>query len=186
MPIYEFECTKHGRFELIFSLREFDAIKDGVSCALNKDCKLLAEKAWSLPVYPSHGKPTIIFKNKKTGETEVALYENQETPHGFVKEELRTPYERSKFEKEQQAQQNLEDEYKTEERRFNVDYVRKQRHDDINAKLDTITKDAENPTAAKALLKEAMKRSRNKKVPRKRTDIKLDINHIDKSNLVKG
>src|SRR5574338_370596 len=132
MPIYEFECPIHGKFERVFSLREFDTIKSGVICNQYIDtkqdcfvageeyrCMKIATLEWSLPVYPSHGKPTIVFRNKQTGEAEVALYEHQQVPAGFVKEELKTPYERSKFEKEQQAQQNLEDEYKTEERRFN-------------------------------------------------------------------
>lgn len=186
MPIYEFECPVHGKFERILSIREFVELDDSYYRCKNFDCGHKCEKIWSLPVYPSHAAPTIIFKNKQTGETEVALYKNQETPHGFVKEELKTPYERSKFEKEETAKQRIEDEYKTEERRFNVDYVRKQRHADIEAKMDVITKDADNPSAARALLKEAMKRTRNKKVPDKRTDMKLAVNHFDKSNLDKG
>lgn len=191
MPIYEFNCPIHGRFEQYFPLSSFDDIKNGIHCvkSINKDgdaCLHIAEKVWSQVVYPSHAAPTIVFRNKQTGETEVALYKNQQPPAGFIKEELRTPHERSKFEREETAKQRIEDEYRTEERRFNVDYVRKQRHDDINARMSSITKDSDNPAAAEALLKEAMKRTRNKKIPDKRTDMKLAVNHQDASNLDKG
>src|SRR5689334_25050440 len=120
MPIYEFECPIHGVFEEILPL--ISANLKFIQCALRVDkqnfCYEVAARVWSLPSYPSHGKPTIIFKNPKTGETEVALHEHQKAPDGFIKEELKTPYERSKFEKEETQNQRIEDEYKTEERRF--------------------------------------------------------------------
>ena len=191
MPLYEFECSVHGRFEQYFPLSEFDNIKDGIICVKTEDiknddiCGRNAEKVWSQVNYPSHGKPTVVFKNPKTGETEVALYEHQKAPNGFIREELKTPYERSKFEKEETQKQAIEDEYRTEERRFAVDHVRKQRHDDLKAKMSSITSKADNPTVAEDLLKKAMERTKNKKVPAKRTSVKLDVNHIDGSNLTK-
>lgn len=203
MPIYQYQCKITGEIkEEILSLSNANlqeiicpihcrAFVEETKDSFKTNVKLAhplhyAERIWSLPAYPSHGKPTVIFKNNKTGETEVALYENQQAPHGFVKEELKTPHERSRFEKEQNQKQYVEDEYKTEERRFAVDYTRKQRHDDLKSKMSTITSKADNPAAAEALLNAAMMRNRNKKVSRKQTDIKLAVNHVDQSNLDKG
>lgn len=186
MPIYEFECPIHGRFELIVSLQRYDMVRDGSECAIDAACLKRCEKVPSLPVYPSHGKPTIVFRNNKTGEVEVATYEHQQAPDGFIKEELKTPLERSRFEKEQTQNQRIEDEYKTEERRYAVDFARKKRHDDLNAKMSSITSKADNPAAAESLLKAAMERTRKKKVPEKRSEMRLDVNHQNKSNLDKG
>jgi len=186
MPIYEFTCPIHGRFEIILSIQEFTKLDSNYYRCKNFDCIHKCEKEWSQVNWPSHGKPTVIFKNPKTGEVEVALHEHQKAPDGFIKEELKTPLERSKFEKEETQKQRIEDEYKTEERRYAVDYTRKQRHDDLKAKMSSITSKADNPTVAEDLLKKAMERTRNKKVPAKRSEMRLDVNHQNKSNLDKG
>jgi|SRR6185295_1359344 len=184
MPIYEFECTNEDcKYiqEEILPLRDAD-----IKTATCNKCQCRSEKIPSKTNWPSHGKPTVIFKNPRTGETEVALFEGQKAPKGFIKEELKTPYERSRFEKEETQKQRIEDEYKTEERKFAVDYARKQRHDDLKAKMSSITSKADNPTVAEDLLKKAMERTRNKKVPAKRSEMRLDVNHQNKSNLDKG
>ena len=187
MPIYEFECEYNHVTEHYFGINNCPkAVVCNHFISELSICNLIAKKIWSLPSYPSHGKPTIVFRNPQTNEVEVATYEHQQAPTGFIKEELKTPLERSKFEKEQAQAQRIEDEYKTEERRYAVDFARKKRHDDLNAKMSSITSKAENPAAAEGLLKAAMERTRKKKIPEKRTDMKLAVNHTDRSNLDKG
>lgn len=196
MPIYEFDCPIHGRFEQIFSLSAFNEIRDGIMCSRllvlegkNREqlyCGEVAEKVWSLPAYPSHGIPTVIYKNPRTGEIRTAILRNQETPAGYEKIELKTPFERTKAEKEMQENANAENGYVTERNRYLKEETQKNRHNDLKARMGTITKDSENPSAAADLLKVGMARSRKKKLPPKKTEFHFAINHNNQSNLDKG
>jgi hypothetical protein len=64
--------------------------------------------------------------------------------------------------------------------------VRKERHADLNAKMNALVKDSENPEQAKALLKAGMSRNNKKRVPKKKTEFHFAVNHSDKNNLDKG
>ncbi len=183
MPIYEFECPIHGVFERILSLEFSDA--KHIVC-MHEDskegfCLRNAEKVWSASVVSFGAKPTIVFKNPKTGEMEVATHENQQAPYGYVKEELRGPIERTKFEKEASQRRYVEDELTTEKLKQGRDKTRKNLHDDLNARMNTFDSNTQN------MIKMSMRhaRKRHERIKPKRTNIMLEVNHKDSSNLIK-
>lgn len=181
MPIYEFECPDGHRFEKIMSLE--NGIQNGKwQCGSYEGgvfCGKWAERIWSIPANINLAKPTIIFRNPKTNEVEVATHDNDQPRKGFVREELKNPIERSKFEKEQSQQRYVEDEIVSEAISLERSQTDKNRHADINARMGSYD------SQTQQLLKSAMKRSAEKKkrTPRKQTNIRLDVNHIDQSNL---
>jgi hypothetical protein len=185
MPIYEFSCPIHGRFELWFSLSDCERIQNGIPCKF-ESCKERAEKEWSQVTYPSHGLATTIFRNPRTGDIRTAVMRNQETPAGYVREDLKTPMDRSRVEREMQNNANEENEYVTERNRYLKEETQKNRQADLKARLGTITKDSENPSAAAYLVKKAMLRNRKRKLPPKKTEFHFAVNHQNKSNLDKG
>ncbi len=187
MPIYQYECCLTGEIgEVIFPISE--ANKKYITCPTHKNSvdRHVAEKIWSLPTYPSHGKPTVIYRNPLTGDTRVAILENQQTPDGYEKIELKTPMARSAAEKQMQERNSAEDEYVTERNRYLKEATQKNRHDDLKARMGTLTKDSDNPSAAIDLLKAGMNRNRKKKLPPKKTEFHFAVNHENKSNLDKG
>lgn len=205
MPIYEFECENGHRLEKLFSIPNCpnrvicDFITNFVEGNLTQQrCGLLAEKVWSLPVVRFDAPPTIIFVNPKTGEREVAVSSTQPTPNGYVREELRGPIERSKFEKVQSQIKHVEDELLSEKLKQGREQTAKNIHDDINARMNSVTNKVYNPETkqeenvewdaiTKAMLKKSMAHTRKKheRIKPKRTNVRLDVNHLDSSNLIK-
>lgn len=153
-------------------------------------CMLKAEKVWSqlgLVSGISQTTPTVIFRNANNpNDIRPAIYKGQETPNGYIKEELKTPMERSRVEREMAKIQDAQDDFDTAKREFVTNHTRKERHSDLKARMNAITKDAENPFQAEHLLKKAMERSNKKKVPRKKSQMHFAVNHTDSSNMVKG
>lgn len=207
MPIYLFACMFTGETkEEIMPLSDWD-VKE-IKCPIH--CRDFVEevngkiKTNLIRKYPLHNAEriparlglvsgisqttsTIIFRNASNpNDIRVAVYKNQEVPHGFIKEELKTPMERSRVEREMAKIQDAQDDFDTAKREFVTDHVRKERHADLNARMNSLTKDAENPEQAKALLKSAMNRTNKKKVPRKKSQLHFSVNHDNASNLIKG
>lgn len=186
MPIYQYECPIHGIFEEILPISKCDLKQIQCGFKNNVYCYKIAEKIWSLTTYPSHGAPTVIYKNPRTGEIRTAILKNQQTPAGYERIELKTPFERTKAEKEMQETANAENEYVTERNRYLKEETQKNRHNDLKARMGTITKDSDNPSAAADLLKAGMTRNRKKKLPPKKTEFHFAVNHNDRGNLDKG
>jgi hypothetical protein len=198
MPIYQFACNINGEIaELILPVSMAD-IRE-ISCPIHAadfhlggsvEYQHKAEKIWSAPALTSGlstNTPTVIFRNPNNpSDIRVAVHKGQETPHGFVKEELKTTMERSRVEKELRTIQEAQNDFDTAKREFAVDYVRKERHADLNAKMNSLVKDSENPEQAKALLKAGMNRNNKKRVPKKKTEFHFAVNHSDRNNLDKG
>lgn len=220
MPIYTFECNKTGETaELILPLKYCDIVI--IICPVhtsasepsnlipfneltlkNLDSRLhIAHKIDSLPAKINHGKPTIVLKNPKTGEFRTLPSERAMVPRGFEKVELKNPFERSKVEKILAAQEYKKIEVENVYRELRVAETTRKRHDDINAKMnsmhtdynvDPITGkvDLENPVRfmydnkAKELLKASMKRVKKPKQIRD-PNFNFTVNHYDKSNLDK-
>lgn len=206
MPIFEFECTIHGRFEKILSFEDSEKIiccekivfRRTLGSGLNRKCYEPCQKVWSLPVVKFAAPPTIIFKNPRTGELQVATHANDQPPKGFVREELRGPIERSKFEKEASQRKYVEDELLSEHLKQGREQTTKNIHDDIKARMNAVTNKVYNPETkqdenvewdetTKAMLKKSMAHSRKKheRIKSKRTNVRLDVNHLDSSNLTK-
>lgn len=185
MPIYEFECEA-GHITETIVLSKY--LQNHILCPkIEKEteegiarCSLPAERIWSAPANINIGKPTIIFKNKLTGEFDIATNEHQTPREGFVKEELRNPIERSKFEREAQKRRNAENEITTEYLKTQHAETRKNRHAEINAKMSTFPNDG-----TREFLKKVMERKSKRKFPEKKSDVKLTVNHTDSSNLIK-
>lgn len=165
-------------------------IKNGSECAIDAACIERCEKIPSklgLVSGISQTVPTTIFRNANNpNDIRIAVYKNQEVPHGYIKEELKTPMERSRVEREMARVQDAQDDFDTAKREFVTNHVRKERHADLNARMNSLVKNAENPEQAKALLKSAMNRTNKKKVPRKKSQLHFSINHTDSSNMIKG
>lgn len=188
MPIYQYSCLQTGEIvDLILPLSDYN--KKEIMCPIHAadfhlggDKKYWhnAEKIWSIPAYPSHAPSTIIYRNPQTGEVRTAVLRNQETPDGFVKEELKTPFERTKVEHELQTKADIENEIVTERRRFMKDESTKNRHDDAEANMSRFDSQTQN------LLKAAMKRSKKKEIPKKKSEFHFAVNHENSSNLNKG
>lgn len=188
MPIYEFECSKGHRFEKIFSIGNCPsnllceycpmAVPDIIS---KGSIPSFAEKVPSAPANINIGKPTIIFRNSKNpNDVQVATSSTDKAPFGFVTEELKNPIERSKFERERQKDLELKNEIITESVRIRDNETRKDRHAEINANMSNLPDDG-----TRELMKFAMQRTRKKKERTKKSTVRLDINHIDSSNLIK-
>lgn len=200
MPIYEFECPIHGRFERILSLQYCGLSNRGSVCMLQEGCFEHCEKVWALPGNKNLqcGKPTVVFRNPRTGECEVATSDNQQAPNGYIRQELRGPLERTKFEKEMSLRKYVEDELTTEKLKRGREETAKNIHDDIKARMNSNTNKVYNPETkqeenvswdaqTKDLLKRSMNHTRKKhaRIKPKRTNVMLAVNHIDNSNLVK-
>ncbi len=180
MPIYEYQCEKTGfTFEVIFKSWKGFALLNKIQCQIHTD-QHEAEKIWSTPANINIGKPTVVFKNPKTGDLLVATHDQDAPPFGYVKEELKNPIERSKFEKEAQTRKNAENEVTTEYLRSQHAQTRRNLHADLNARMSEFPNDG-----TREFLKESMNRRSKRKFPEKKTDVKLTVNHTDSSNLIK-
>lgn len=181
MPIYEFKCSITSEVREVILLLNESNIKY-ISCPIHKNAVdgHIAEKIWSLPAYPSHAPSTIIYRNPKTGEVRTAVLRNEKAPDGFIKEELKTPFERSRVERELQTRDDVENEIVTERRRFMKSESTKNRHDDANANMSRFDSQTQN------LLKAAMKRNKKKDIPKKKSEFHFAVNHMEKNNLDKG
>lgn len=175
MPIYEFECPKGHKFEIVRTVA-FD-----FGATFKCICGEIGERIWSLPANINIGKPTIIFRNSKNpNDVQVATSSTDKAPIGFLIEELHGPIERSKFERERQKILDVENEIITESVRLRDNETRKNRHAEINANMSNLPDDG-----TRELMKFAMQRTRKKKERTKKSAVRLDINHIDSSNLIK-
>lgn len=197
MPIYTFECKLHGRFEKIFPIRELERLKkEGIECELNKGtgfAHLTGDgfgngRAYLVPSLPANiqiGQPTIIFKDLRTGKAQVATSKYETPPPGFVKEEIRGSIERTKFENEQNKLASFEDEVYNTNREIERELLRKHIIDDANANMNSDAAKSDNPEATKHLMKKAIEHIQKKPKLRKKrkTEFRLDVNHLDKSNL---
>lgn len=199
MPIYEFKCeAEHiteGIYTNLSSIREIvcqviievPSITGDTNLRTYIPCGRKAEKIFSIPANPQIAPSTVIYRDLKTGKVETAHSRNQANPKGMVKEELKGPFERSKFEREQQRLHNVENEMVTQRNFAIKDQARKNRHSDINSRMNTVEVNSnENPQLTKDLLKMAMDRSNKKELPHKKTEFHLAVNHQDRNNLDKG
>jgi len=175
MPIYEYQCPVHGIFDRLRLITE-NTTKS--ICLLDEDCTKLCEKIWSKPANINIGKPTIVFHNKLTGETETAVNDFDQPPFGYVREELKNSIERSKFEKEESFRKNVENEVISEQTYLNREAITKERQANIRAKMGSYDHQTQ------ALLNAAMERTRNRKFKPKKTEVRFDVNHRDQSNMI--
>lgn len=189
MPLYEYKCLKTGELaEVYLPLRDYN--KRFIYCPLhtnkNNNGEEInwhdAEKVWSLPANIQSGKPTIAFINPKTGEARVAINQYEKPPKGFAKEELKGPIERSRFEQTQNAiNAEKDNEYNTKQE-VEREIVRTMQHDQVKAEASSIAAQSNNPHVTEQLLKDYLKRSK-KQLKKRKTEFRLDVNHLDKSNL---
>jgi hypothetical protein len=190
MPIYEYECLDGHINERILTIKEMESkyFQEDLTCCvkINKygeldengdNCGLLLHKVQSTFNTTQVGKPSLIFRNPKTGAIQVSTHEYQVPPSGFVKEELRNPAERTKFEKEYNERMRVQDEIQTEKRRLETSDSQKNRQDDLKSRLSSIAAKSENPSMTESLVKNAMKRNRKKeRVPKKKTNFHFEVN----------
>lgn len=188
MPIYEFICYDHGRFERIFPISEYENIKYGTLCGLVLiddgesfgQCTGFSERVSSIPANINIGKPTIIFRDPKTGRTELAASDYDTPPQGYIKELLSNPIERSKYEREEQKRVDLANEIVSEKMKQDHAETRKNRHADIESRMNDFPNDG-----TREFLRKAMARKSKRKFPEKKSQVKLTVNHTDSSNLIK-
>lgn len=197
MPIYTFECRLHGRFEKILPISKYDEIKKkGIECELAKDtgfAHLTGDgfgngRAYLVPSLPANiqiGAPTIVFKNPQTGMAQIATSRYDSPPPGFIKEEIKGSIERTKFENEQNKLASFEDDVYNTNREIERELLRKSIIDDANANASIDAANSDNPSATEHLMKKAIEHIRNKPTLRKKrkTEFRLDVNHLDNSNL---
>lgn len=190
MPIYEFECIYGcGKFEKI--LPKSEASTRSIRCELpisglhNIVIAHSAEKVWSMPANIQIGKPTIVFVNPQTGAAQVATSQYDSPPPGYVKEEIKGSIERSRFEKQQNAINAIEDDIYNESIRQKREEARKHIIDDTMANMEIDAAKTENPEATRQLTKKAIEHIRNKPSlkNKRKTQFVLDVNHLDNSNL---
>lgn len=192
MPIYEFECPEHGHFERIFKLSELDRVnKHGVFCgqilSMNSDfivgeefyCKYICQKIWSVPAKTNLGKATKVFRNPKTGDVKVANFANQKPPKGYVSEEIQGQSARLKLEKRLNHHQQIENSIISENAEQAKEATRKERHADLRAGMNNFD------SHSQQLVKLAMERTNKKPFRKKKSEIRMAINHTDSSNLNK-
>lgn len=177
IPIYEYQCPTHGRFEKLLPLIPYGK-KKTIPCVLTIDCSRQAEKIFSIPANISIGKPTIIFRNPQTGEAEVATMDNDQPPYGYIREELRNPIERSKFEKEETTKKSVENEFHSEAVYRDRERKTKERQAEIRAKMSSYD------SQTQSLLTAAMERTRARPFKPKKSEVRLDVNHKNASNMI--
>lgn len=204
MPIYEFECKVTGEtIEKLFSLSQAHVTLmkcpiHSVNDCVKKNLPMahLAQRIWSLPGNIQIGSPTKIFINNKTGEIFTPFSKHDKPPNGYHEKELKSPIERSKFEKEQQRRADAENQLTSHVLDSMKSEARKNRHDNLKAKMNAIQREeVERPDGKKevveftldhrdkSLLNKAMQRSNKKPKKEKKTDVKFAINHYDPSNM---
>lgn len=200
MPIYEYDCPLGHKTAIIVktyaNLRVIDC--PGYSNALfgldelfekqealNGRCSEKADKSWSRPSNIQIGKPTIVFINPSTGAAQIATSEYEEPPKGFIKEELKGPVERSKFENQQAKLAEMDDLIFNEDIRQKREEFKDNHLKLIDQHLREDAQSSDNPELTVKLMKAAKDRIKKKSaLPKKRkTQFRLDVNHIDKSNL---
>lgn len=148
-------------------------------------CGLILFKIWSKPANISLGEPSIVYKNPETGETQIAVNKNEPPPRGFEKIELRNPIERSKFEKEENEKYSARNRQLVAEREFNSEQMKKNRRDDVKAKLSDIAAHSENPNVTENLMRASMNRKNKKRKVETETNFRFAVNHSDSTNLKK-
>lgn len=188
MPIYEFECT-NGHITETIVLSNY--LSDHILCPhIEKEteagttrCSLPAYRIWSKPANIQIGKPTIVFENPQTGQTQIATFEHQETPRGFIKRELKGTFERSTFEKSEQRRLDATNEIVSHELEMSKEAARKARHNEINANMSSLAAESDNPSGAEHLIRSALNRPKRNKIKPRRSEGILAVNHMDQSNL---
>lgn len=211
MPIYEYSCLKTGEVkEVILPLSEYDRryiicpihfpiLLDGdPEFALKLSIGKVhdAKKIWSLTGDIQIAPSSRVFVNPMTGESQIAVTKYDQAPQGFKEIELKGPIERSKFEKHDTEVQNVINEFDQMRMDDRRQHHQKMRHDDINAKMNSLqTETYEHEDGRieevkhflepihKKMLKESMKHSRGKRVPKKITERRFAVNHMSASNL---
>lgn len=175
MPIYEFECPVHGRFEKILPIAEGNNIQ---ICNL-LICSLVVEKVWSLPATVQIAKPTKFLRNPKTGEIKLLNREKESfnPPNGFIVEEAKGQFERLKLEKVLSKRQDEENQIVTERHRQIKSESTKNRQAENEANMSKYD------YGTQQLLKSAMRRSRKKELPAKKSEFKFDVSHTNASNM---
>jgi hypothetical protein len=186
MPIYELECAKCGVVEEVY-YSSYKTYQEDAEATIDHSqfgasCGGYMTMIWSLPANLQIGKPTIVFKDPKTGDAIVAVHPHQPTPEGYIKEEIKGSIERSKFEIQQNKLHHEKDEIYNLTAQMQRDEVRKANHDQVKAELNAIADSSDNPLATKELMKAALNRPA-RELKKRKTEFKLDVNHLDKSNL---
>lgn len=189
MPIYEYECPIHGKFE---RLRPIHVDSKTALCS-DDGCVLDCEKIYSPFNTLSDSKSTVYFQNKQTGEVRLAASDFDTNPIGFEKKEAKGLGGRLKLEKDLQKQDTEKQKGQHYSEVLTKNILTKKRHDNIRANFNTVHQIIDEKTGkqtgtytydegTKALMKKAMERS-NKSVPRFREkQMMFDVNHKDKSN----
>jgi hypothetical protein len=199
MPLYEFECAMGHRFEKLFPISKLEEVKkNGIPCeggyqSPQGTAHFVGEefgngRAYLVPSRVANiqiGQPTIVFKDPRTGVAQIATSRYDSPPPGFIKEEIRGSIERTKFENEQNKLASFEDEVYNTNREMERELLRKSIIDDTNANASIDAAQSDNPSATEHLMKRAIEHIRNKPKLRKKrkTEFRLDVNHLDKSNL---
>ncbi len=190
MPIYEFECAKHGVFERILPI---SFANQKTSECDEPDCLISCERVWSRPGNIQIGQPTRMFINQKNGEVFSPFSRFDKPPAGYKEIELKGPTERSKFEKEQQRRTDAQNQYTSHMLDTLKNESRKRRHDDLSAKMNAVQREVDPATGEtveftletrdKELLKRTMNRTKKRPAREKKSEMMLAVNHFDKNNM---
>lgn len=188
MPLIEYECPNcFSIIEKLYKLVEYPYPEtiECLYCLGDNGGTVLASIIWSKPATNQIGKPTIVFTNPRTGESQIATSQYDSPPPGFVKEELKGSIERSKFEQQQNRINAEQDDIYNETIRQKREEFKKNHIDLINQHMSDDVASSDNPALAEGLMKKAIERIRKKPALKKkrRTEFTFDINHKDKSNL---
>lgn len=177
MPIYEYECHIHGKFDKLFPISYADV--KSIPCMEDINCEERCERIWSAPAINIVTPATKYFRNPKTGEVRTASSSNEQAPRGYITEEARNLNERLKLEKRLNFDQSIENEIKSDRLNEAQERSRKARHEELRSQMGDMDNDS------RLLVKAAMERTNKKKIKRKKSEVRIAINGMNSSNIDK-
>jgi putative FmdB family regulatory protein len=189
MPIYEYECPTHGKFERLRPIH----VDSSKALCYDDGCMNDCEKVFSQFSTLSNSKSTVYFENPQTHEVRLAASDYDSNPVGFEKKEAKGLGGRLKLEKDLQKQDSEIQKGRYYSQVMTKNILTNKRHDNIKANFNTVHKIIDEDTGqqtgtytyddqTKDLMKQAMNRSKKTEPRFKQRDMIFDVNHKDKSN----
>lgn len=120
MPLYTYECEKHGIFEISVPLRKWDEHKPCPKCGKSSEQVLLPRRSTG-----QFGKGIVVHISAD-GQTRFPGDPNARVPKGFMKRELKTIREVEQFEREINLKLKDEAEQHQEREHHHFEEIRKQ------------------------------------------------------------
>lgn len=182
MPIYEFCCDVCKRKDPDNSITELittrvpEVTREVIDC---KNCKGYAKRIPSVFRIDAIAPAVVYFENPKTREIKSAMSSGEKPPKGFIAKEAKGQRQRLGLEKKLNNQQQIENEILSDNLEWKRKKTRKNRHEHLRSEMSMHDSHTQN------LIKAAMDRSDKKTYPRKKSEIRMNINHMDYKNIIK-